>query len=159
MLYTNNFIINLKWRKCNNFLKRLIKGNVKYTKSLNFLFLFSLFHFTLRNYILSQHLKEFIMERLNYFSWESNLSIRPPRFFKYYLEVSMNTNQWERLSWKTAYSMILANNTKWVPSQLFGCDRGKLGPLGREHLHHLIFITKLLLVWPVGHMDPNRVGH
>ena len=36
MLYTNNVIINLKLRKCNNFFKPLIKGNVKYTKSLNF---------------------------------------------------------------------------------------------------------------------------
>ena len=78
------------------------------------------------------------MESINYFGWESDLSTRPPRFFKYCLEVSMNTNQWERLSWKTVYSMILANNnTKWVSSQLFGCGRAKLGPLGRGHLHHL----------------------
>ena len=68
----------------------------------------------------------------------------------------MNTNQWERLSWKTAYSMILANiNTKWVSSQPFGCNRAKLGPLRRDHLHHLMLITELLLVWPVGHMDLN----
>ena len=88
-------------------------------------------------------------------SWELDLSIRPPRFFVYCLEVSMNTNQWKRLSWKTVYSMILANNnTKWVSSQLFGCGRAKLGPLGRGHLHHLMFITELLLVWPVAHIDP-----
>ena len=101
------------------------------------------------------NLKEFIVESINYLGWESNLSIRPPRFFKYCLEVSVNTNQWERLSWKTVYSMILANNnTKWVSSQLFGCGRAKLEPLGRGHLHHLMFITELLLVLPVGHMDP-----
>ena len=87
--------------------------------------------------------------------WESDISTRPSRFFKYCLEVSMNTNQWDRLTWKTVYSTILTNsNTKWVSSQLFGCGRAKLGPLGRGHLHHLMFITELLLVWPVAHMDP-----
>ena len=95
------------------------------------------------------------MESINYLGWESDLSTRRPRFFKYCLEVSLNTNQWERLSWKTVYSMILANNnTKWVSSRLFGCGRTKLGPLGKGHLHHLMFITELLLVWPVSHMDP-----
>ena len=54
-----------------------------------------------------------------------------------------------------AYTMILAYNTKSVSSQLFGCGRAKLGPLGREHLHHLMFTTELLLVQPVGHMDPH----
>ena len=42
--------------------------------------------------------------------------------------------------------MILANNKKRVSSQLFGCGRAKHGPLERGHLHHLIFITELLLV-------------
>ena len=69
--------------------------------------------------------------------------------------VSMDGNQLERLSWKTAYAIILANNTKWVSSQLFVCGRAKLGPLGREHLHYLMFITELLLVWPIGNMDPH----
>ena len=50
--------------------------------------------------------------------------------------------------------MILANNTKRVSSRLFECGSAKLGPLGRGHLHHLMFITELLLVYPVGHMDP-----
>ena len=101
------------------------------------------------------NLKEFTMETINYLGWESNFSTRPPRFFNYCLEVSMNTNHCERLSWKTVYSMILVNNnTKWVFSQLFGCGRTKLKPLGRGHLHHLVFITELLLVLPVGHMDP-----
>ena len=95
------------------------------------------------------------MESINYLGLESNLSIRPPTFFKYCLEVSMNTSQWERLKWKTENSMILVNNTKWVSSQLFECDRAKLGPLGSGHLHHLMFITELLLVWHVGYMDPH----
>lgn len=28
-------------------------------------------------------------------------------------------------------------------------------PMTRIHAHHLIFITALLLVWSVGHMDPQ----
>ena len=95
------------------------------------------------------------METINYLGWESDLSTRPPRFFNYCLEVSMNTNHCERLSWKTVHSMILVNNnTKWVFSQLFGCGKAKLESLGRGHLHHLVFITELLLVLPVGYMDP-----
>ena len=97
--------------------------------------------------------KEFIVESISYLGWESNLSIRPPKFFKYCLEVSMNTNQWERLSWNLIYLMILTNNiANGVSSQLSGCCRAKLGPLGRRHIH-LIFITELLVVWPVGHMN------
>ena len=49
--------------------------------------------------------------------------------------------------------MILANNTKSVSIQPFGCDRANLGQLGKRHLHHPKFITESLLVWPVGHMD------
>ena len=41
------------------------------------------------------NLKEFIVGRINYLGWEWNLSIRPLRFFKYCLEVSMKTNQRE----------------------------------------------------------------
>ena len=134
---------------------------------MNLLCLVSLFHFISRNYILTQHswkvlhdliftrvqhyvdvdyltkasninLKEFIVESINYLGWETYLSIRPPRFFKHCLEVSMNTNQRERLSWTTFYSMILANtNIKWISSQLFRCGRAKLGPLGKGHLHRL----------------------
>ena len=54
-----------------------------------------------------------------------------------------------------AYSMILAYNTKSVSSQLLGCGMANLGLLGREHFRHLMFITELLLVQPVGHMDPD----
>ena len=76
------------------------------------------------------------MENIKYLVSESNLFIRPPKSLKYSLEVSTNTNHWERLSWKTAYSMILAFR---VSSQLFGCGRVKLGLLGWGHLHHLMF--------------------
>ena len=170
----NNF---LKWRKCNNFFKQLIKGNVKYTKSLTFLYLLSLFHFILRNYILTQdrwkllhdliftrvqhyvdvwlfnktsivNLKDFIVETINYLGWETNLSIRPPRFFEHCLEVSINTNQWERLCWKTVYSMILANNNaKWISSQQVACGSAKFGLLGREHLHHLSQVILLKMTF------------
>ena len=85
--------------------------------------------------------KEFTVNSVNHLSWESNLSI--------------STNQWERLSWKTEFSIILASNTKWISSQQFGFDRAKLGPLVRGHLYQLIFITKLLLVWHVGHPDSH----
>ena len=33
----NKFYHKLKCRKCNSFFKSLIKGNIKYTKSFNFL--------------------------------------------------------------------------------------------------------------------------
>ena len=65
-----------------NFFKKLIKGNVKYTKSL--------LDYLTKTSIINL---EFNVESINYLSWESNLSIRPPRFFKYCLEVSMNINQ------------------------------------------------------------------
>ena len=37
---------------------------------------------------------------------------------------------------------------------IFRCGRTKLGPQGWGHLYDLIYITELLLVWPVGHMNP-----
>ena len=67
-------------------------------------------------------MKELTLDSINYLGWESNFSIRPPRFF--------NISQWEILSWMTTYAMILANNTKWVSSQLFVYGMAKLGPLG-----------------------------
>ena len=66
----------------------------------------------------------------------------------------MNTDQLERLSWKTTYAMVLANNTKSVFTQLVGCGKDKFELLGRGYLYHL-FITKLFLVSPVGHMGPD----
>ena len=105
--------------------------------------------------ISSINLKKFILKSINHLDWESNLSIIPLRFSKCFLEVSMNISQWERFSWKTAYSMILINNAKWVSSQLFGCSRVTVGPLEMWHLYHLMFVTELLLVGPVGHIDPH----
>ena len=169
----------LQWRKCNSFFKQLIWE----IKNIQEIFvLVSLLHFNLGNYILKQHswkvLHDFMFTRVQHYvhvwlfnknfnhfeevycgkqklSWKFDLSIRTPRFFVYCLEVSMNKKQLEKLIWKTVYSMILPNNNaKWVSSQLFGCTRAKLGPLGRGHLHHLVFITELLPVLPVGHRDP-----
>ena len=163
MLYTNKFIIILKWRKFLYFssfylIFRKFTLTLHRWKVLHDLIFTRVQHYVDFDYLTKTSIinsKEFIVETLNYLGWESDLSTRSPRFFKYYLEVSMNTNQWKRLSWKTVYSMILANNnTKWVSSQLFGCGRAKLEPLGRGHLHHLVFITELLLVLSVGHMDP-----
>ena len=78
------------------------------------------------------NLKEFTLGSISYLGWESNFSIRLPRGFKILSTVSVNKNQWERLSWKTAYAMILGNNTKSVSSQLFVCGSARLGPLGRR---------------------------
>ena len=86
------------------------------------------------------------MKSITYLGWELNFFIRPPR-------PPMNRNQWERLSWKTAYAMILAHNTKWVSTQLFVCVKKAFKPLGRGCLLHLC-MTGLLLFWPVDHIDP-----
>ena len=80
------------------------------------------------------NLKEFTLEDINYLGWESIFSIRLPRGFKILSTVSVSTSQWERLSWKTAYAMILGKNTKSVSSRLFVCGRTKLGPLGRRFI-------------------------
>ena len=58
-------------------------------------------HYVMFNYLTKAsviNLKEFLVKRINYLGWEWNLSIRPPRFFKYCLEVSMKKNQREKLS-------------------------------------------------------------
>ena len=49
---TNKVIIDLKRRRSNNFFKPLIKGNIKYTKSINFLLIFS---YISSNYLLTLH--------------------------------------------------------------------------------------------------------
>ena len=64
------------------------------------------------------------MNSINNIGQESNFSIRPPRGFKI---LSPQTS--ERLSWKTAYAMILGINAKLVSSQLFLCGRAKLALL------------------------------
>ena len=95
------------------------------------------------------NLKDFIVESINYLGWKSNLSIRPPKLFKYCLQVSMNTNL-----------IILANNTKWVFSQLFGCGRAKLGPRkgtsSPPNVYHWVITS--LTCRSHGH-SYNRLGH
>ena len=92
------------------------------------------------------NLKEFIAESINHLGWESDLFTRPQGFFKSCLEVSMNTNQWKRLSWKAVYSIILArNNTKSVSSllmwkgQIWSTKKGTSSP---PNVYHWI-ITSL----------------
>lgn len=54
--------------------------------------------------------------------------------------------------------MVLPNKTEWISSQLLGCLKvNKFGLLIREHLHHVMSITALLLVWPVDHMEPHMI--
>ena len=96
-------------------------------------------------------MKEVTVDTINYLCWRLN-----------YLLIFVNTvytDHWTQVSerdfsWKTSYAMILCNNTKLISSQLFRCGKTKFEPLRRGHLQHL-FITTLLLVWSVGHMDPH----
>ena len=67
----------------------------------------------------------------------------------------MNTIKERNTSVKTAYAIILTNNTRWVSGQQFECGKAKLMPLERGHLHQLPFIISLLLIWLVGHLDPQ----
>ena len=146
----------------------------------------SLFQFILWNYILTQHswkvLHDLTFTRVQHYvnallfnnnvnhelegiycgqhksSW---LGIEPFHlaikiFLNYYLH-SFNEHKSVREKWKTAYSKILAKNTKWVAIQLFGCGRAKIGLLRRRHFHYLMFIIELLLVLPVGHMDTHII--
>ena len=84
---------------------------------------------------------------MGWIGWESNyLSVRLPRV----LHILSTQFQWTQISERdfspeTVYAMVLANSTKWVTSQLFGCEKTRFGSLGRRYLHHLTFITKLLL--------------
>ena len=50
------------------------------------------------------NLKEFTVDSINDFGWESNISIRLLSTQFQWIQTS------ERLNWKTTYSMILANN-------------------------------------------------
>ena len=58
------------------------------------------------------------------------------------------------LSWKTAYTIILANSTKWLCCHLFGCGKTNFESLARGKFQHVMCITSLLLV-TVGQMDPH----
>ena len=100
------------------------------------------------------NLKEFTVDSINDLDWQLTVSFKTTKIFYILSTVLMNTNQLERLSWKMANAIIVAN-TKWVSSQLFACDRTKLAQLGRGHLDQLMFITELLLIWAVVHMGPH----
>ena len=101
------------------------------------------------------NLKKFTVDSINDLDRESNLSIfsiRPKRFFKILSTQFQRAKTSEKdFVLKTAYSVILANNTTGVFNQLFRCGRVKLAPIGNGHL-------QLLLVWLVGCMDPHITG-
>ena len=59
------------------------------------------------------------MDSINYLGWESNISIRPPKFFK----ILPTKFQWAQVIDKDivdrpAYSMILGHNTKFLVKYL-----------------------------------------
>ena len=56
-------------------------------------------------------------------------------------------------SWKTADTMILYNNKKRVCCYLRGCGKTNYDALTRENLYQLMFMTVLLLVRTISHMD------
>ena len=62
--------------------------------------------------------------------------------------------EWE-FSWKKACAVVLANRKKCVFGHLFGYYKATFKPKTRGNLHHPMFVTELLLVWTVGHMDPH----
>ena len=60
------------------------------------------------------------MDSINYLGWESNFSIRPPRVFK----ILSTKFQWTQtietdLVERSAYEMILGNNTKFLVNYLY----------------------------------------
>ena len=72
------------------------------------------------------------MDSINYLGWESNFSIETPRVFKILSTKFQWTQTIERdLVERSAYAMILGNNTKFLVNYFLGC-RVKLGPLGRK---------------------------
>ena len=92
-------------------------------------YLFLSFHLILRNYIMAQC------------RWKLFHGLIFPS-----CTVSINTNKWEWLTWKMAYAIILASNTKWDFSHLFYVIGSNPGLLSGGHLHHPMFITESLLV-------------
>ena len=60
------------------------------------------------------------MDSINYLGWESNFSIRPPRVFKILSTKFQWTQTIERdLAERSAYAMILGNNTKFLVNCLY----------------------------------------
>ena len=77
-------------------------------------------------------MKEFIANSINYLGWGSNFSIRQPRVFKVLPTKFQWTQTIERdLVERSAYAMILGNNTKFLVNYLYAAG-SKLGPLGRR---------------------------
>ena len=115
------------WTCCKNlfFIMEFLKFN-----------LILLFHLILRNYIVTHNvaekyfiswhswfdfidLKKFIVDNINYLGWESKLFIRAPRVFK----ILSTKFQWTQtigrdLVERSAYSMILGDNTKFLVNYL-----------------------------------------
>ena len=60
------------------------------------------------------------MDSINYLGWESNFSITPPRVFKILSTKFQWTQTIERdLVERSAYAMILGNNTKFLVNYLY----------------------------------------
>ena len=60
------------------------------------------------------------MDSINYLGWKSNFSIRPPRVFKILSKKSQWTQTFETdLVERSAYAMILGNNTKFLVNYLY----------------------------------------
>ena len=60
------------------------------------------------------------MDSINYLGWESNFFIRPPRVFKILSTKFQWTQTIERdLVERSAYAMILGNNTKFLVNYLY----------------------------------------
>ena len=60
------------------------------------------------------------MDNINYLGWESNFSFRSPRVFKILSRKFKWTQTIEReLVERSAYAMILGNNTKFIVNYLY----------------------------------------
>ena len=60
------------------------------------------------------------MDSINYLGWESNFSIRPPRVFKILSTMFQWTQTIETdLVERSAYAIILGNNTKFLANCLY----------------------------------------
>ena len=79
------------------------------------------------------------MDSINYLGWESNFSIRPPRVFKILSTKFQWTQTIEKdLVERSAYAMILGNNTKFLVKYLY------VAGLSLDHQEEDFIITSLL---------------